>query len=68
MLRMNNNTSKVDTIGRNPTSVQLTSGEIGLRCADIGITPIRWQTTNLWRIPKISINKKIIKVIETKYW
>jgi hypothetical protein len=40
MLRINYNTSKVDTIGRNPTSVQFTSGEIDLRCAVLGITPI----------------------------
>jgi hypothetical protein len=57
MSQINYTTSKVDTIGGNPKSVKFTSGEINLRCADLGITPIRWQTNNLWQLPKRS-NKK----------
>jgi hypothetical protein len=32
--------------------VQLTSEGVYLRCADLGSTPIQWQTINLWRLPK----------------
>jgi hypothetical protein len=57
MLRIDYTTSKVDTIGGNPRSVKFTSGGTELRCADLGITTIRWQKNSLWRLPKRQ-NKK----------
>jgi hypothetical protein len=50
MFHINYTNSKVDATGGNPTSVKFTSGEIDLRCADLGITPIGWQTNTLWRL------------------
>jgi hypothetical protein len=35
--------SKDHMIGGNSTSVQLTSGGIHVRCADLGSTPTQWQ-------------------------
>jgi hypothetical protein len=57
MSHINYTTSKVHTIGENPRSVKFTSGEIEVRRADLGITPMGWQTLNIWRLPKRFIKK-----------
>jgi hypothetical protein len=66
MLHISYTTSKVGTIGENPTMVQFTSGEIDLRCAYLGVTPIGWQSLNLWRLPKRSIKTKNPKSCQEK--
>jgi hypothetical protein len=67
MLHISYTTSKVGTIGENPTVVQFTPGEqIDLRCADLGSKPIRWQVLNLWRLPKRSIKTKKSKKLSRK--
>jgi hypothetical protein len=68
MLYISYITFKVGTIGENPTSVKFISGEIDLRCADLGNTPIGWQTINLWQLPKRSIKTKTPKVVKKSYW
>jgi hypothetical protein len=40
--------------------------EIYSRWTDIGITAIRWQATNLWRLPERSIRKNIPKRCQEK--
>jgi hypothetical protein len=55
ILNISYTTSKADTIGGNPKSVKITSGESDLISADLGITPIGWQEKGLWRLPKRSI-------------
>jgi hypothetical protein len=66
MMHINYTTSKVDKIGKNPTIVQLTSGEIYLRRADLGITANRWQDINLWRLPETSVKKIIPESCQEK--
>jgi hypothetical protein len=66
MLHINHTTSKVDTIGENPISVKITSGEIDLRCADLGTTPIGWQNIYLWWLTKRSMKTKKSKTLSKK--
>jgi hypothetical protein len=50
--------SKDDTIGGNSTSVQLISGGVHLRGADLGRKLIVWSYVNLWWLPKRNYKKR----------